>query len=162
MFRVGSVQDVVLTAQTLLTYRHQLVASPAYLEQHPAPVTPRDLRGHRLLAFARWQVDPLWSFAHQQAAGQETLNVEPHLSMNDYSGLTAALLTGVGIGELPPTVQPDLLRQGQLVEVMPMWRFEPFDLSILHLKTRYLTRPVRTFKDFAAQMSPDLFPDLPR
>lgn len=162
VFRVGPGGDVLLTAQTLLTYRHQLVASPAYLERHPAPTCPLDLQGHRLLAFSRWQVDPLWSFAHERADGPQQLSIEPHLSMNDYLGLTAALLAGVGIGELPPIVQPDLLREGRLVEVMPAWKFEPFDLSILHLKTRYLTRPVRTFKDFAAAMTPALFPDLPR
>ena len=54
--------------------------------------------------------------------------------MNDYAGLASALLAGVGIGELPPLVQPELLRNGRLVEVMPKWRFRTVDLSVVHLR----------------------------
>ena len=39
--------------------------------------------------------------------------------MNDYAGLATALLAGAGIGDLPPVVEPHLLREGRLVEVMP-------------------------------------------
>jgi len=67
------------------------------------------------------------------------------------------LLAGRGIGELPPVVQPELLRTGRLVEVMPDWRFPPF----VHLGNRHLSKPCRVFKEFATQMAQALFPDLP-
>ena len=85
----------------------------------------------------------------------------PYLAMNDFAGLTPALLAGRGIGELPPVVQPELLRTGRLVEVMPGWRFLPFDLSLVHLGNRHLSKPCRLFKEFATQMAQALFPDLP-
>jgi DNA-binding transcriptional LysR family regulator len=81
--------------------------------------------------------------------------------MNDYTGLAAALLAGAGIGDLPPVVQPGLIRDGRLVEVMPEWRFPSLDLSLVHLSNRHISRPVRLFKEFAAEMSPTLFPVLP-
>jgi DNA-binding transcriptional LysR family regulator len=81
--------------------------------------------------------------------------------MNDYTGLTAALLAGVGIGDLPPVVQPELMRDGRLAEVMPEWRFGAFDLSVVHLSNRHISRPVRLFKELAVQMSPAIFPALP-
>jgi DNA-binding transcriptional LysR family regulator len=49
---------------------------------------------------------------------KETLTFQRYLAMNDYTGLAPALLAGVGIGELPPVVQPELVRDGRLVEVM--------------------------------------------
>jgi hypothetical protein len=58
-------------------------------------------------------------------------------------------------------VQPELLRDGRLVEVLPNWHFRNFNLSVVHLGNRYLARPVRVFKEFAAQMAPSLFPKLP-
>jgi len=58
-------------------------------------------------------------------------------------------------------VQPELLRDGRLVEVMPNWHFSIFHLWVVHLGNRYITRPVRVFKEFAAQMAPTLFPTLP-
>ena len=94
--------------------------------------------------------------------GKVTLTFHPHLSMNDYAGLAVALLAGTGIGDLPPLVQPELLRSGKLVEVMPKWRFSVFHLWVVHMGNRYITRPVRVFKEFAAQMAPKLFPALPR
>jgi DNA-binding transcriptional LysR family regulator len=81
--------------------------------------------------------------------------------MNDYAGLAAALLAGTGIGDLPPLVQPELLRDGRLVEVLPNWHLCNFHLWLVHLGNRYITRPVRVFKEFAAQMAPTLFPTLP-
>ena len=49
-FRVGELEDSSLIARRLLTYRHQLVASPSYLKKVKTPKKPKDLLGHRLLA----------------------------------------------------------------------------------------------------------------
>jgi len=43
---------------------------------------------------------------------------------------------------------------------MPRWRFRTFNLSLVHLGNRYTSRPVRAFKEFAAEMAPKLFPRL--
>ena len=89
------------------------------------------------------------------------LSFLPHLSMNDFTGLASALVAGGGIGDLPPVVQPELVREGRLVEVMPEWRFRSYDLLMVHLGNRHVTRTLRVFKEFAAQMIPTIFPDLP-
>ena len=161
VFRLGALKDSSLVARTILTYRHQLVASPAYLGKSKPPETPQDLLDHRLLAFAHWKPENRWSFVHANGKDKETLAFLPYLSMNDFAGLAAALLAGAGIGDLPPVVQPELLRDGRLVEVMPKWRFRSLDLSAVHLGNRHIPRPVRVFKEFAAQMAPALFPNLP-
>src|SRR5262244_3769925 len=159
-FRVDpQLKDSSLIARKILTYRHQLVASPAYLAGRKSPQRPQDLLQHRLLAFSFWKPMNVWIFVNGRK--RETLTFHPHLSMNDYAGLAAALLAGTGVGDLPPLVQPELLRDGRLVEVMPDWRFATFYLWLVHTGNRYLTRPVRLFKEFAAQRAPTLFPDLP-
>jgi DNA-binding transcriptional LysR family regulator len=160
-FRVGAIKDASLVARVILTYRHQLLASPEYLETCKPPATPQDLLGHRLLAFSRRKPENSWSFANAKGDEDETLTFQPYFSMNDYAGLATALLAGVGIGELPPLVQPELLRNGRLIEVMPTWRFRTRNLSVAHRANRYLPRPVRIFKEFAAEMAPSLFPELP-
>src|SRR5258705_1564337 len=161
VFRLGALRDSSLVARKILTFRHQLVASPAYLERVKAPRSPRDLLDHKLLAFSHWRPDNGWTFWHQNGKDQETLPFEPYLSMNDYTGLAAALLAGVGIGDLPPVVQPELIRDGRLVEVMSEWHFPTLDLSVVHLSNRHISRPVRLFKELAVQLSPALFPALP-
>src|SRR5499425_3798906 len=104
-FRVDpQLKDSSLVARKILTYRHQLVASPTYLAGCKRPQRPRDLLQHRLLAFSFWKPTNTWNFVNGKR--KETLTFHPHLSMNDYAGLAAALLAGTGIGDLPPLVQP--------------------------------------------------------
>ncbi|MGA7919485.1 MAG: LysR substrate-binding domain-containing protein [Candidatus Acidiferrales bacterium] len=152
-------KDSSLVARKILTYRHQLVASPAYLAGRKPPRKPQDLLQHRLLAFSFWKPVNVWTFV--KGRKKQTLTFHPHLAVNDYAGLAAALLAGSGIGDLPPVVQPQLLRDRKLIEVMPNWHLSVFHLWIVHLGNRYLTRPVRMFKEFAVQMVPTLFPKLP-
>jgi DNA-binding transcriptional LysR family regulator len=161
VFRLGALKDSSLVARRLLTYRHQLVASPVYLKGCKPPEKPQDLLEHRLLSFSHWEPDSSWTFAHKNGRDRETLAFHPFLSMNDYAGLAPALLAGAGIGDLPPVVQPDLVRQGRLIEVMPDWQFRTLDLSLVHLGNRHISKPSRLFKEFATQTVPTLFPDLP-
>jgi len=160
-FRLGVLKDSSLVARRILTYRHQLVASPSYLKDCKAPKRPADLLEHRLINFAHWKPENSWTFVHKDGNELETLTFQPHLSMNDYTGLAAALVAGGGIGDLPPVVQPRLIQEGRLAEVMPDWRFQTFDLSLVHVGNRYISKPCRLFKEFAMRMSPTLFPNLP-
>jgi len=160
VFRLGALKDSSLVARKLLTYRHQLVASPAYIERVKLPETPQDLLEHRLLGFSFWRPENRWTFVDKNGV-EETVSFLPFLAMNDYAGLASVLLAGVGIGDLPPLVQPDLIRKARLIEIMPRWRFRTFDLSMVHPGNRHISRPVRVFKEFAAQMARTLFPTLP-
>jgi DNA-binding transcriptional LysR family regulator len=161
VFRLGSLKDSSLVARRILTYRHQLLASPAYLEGCEQPERPQDLLNHRLLSFSHWKPDSRWTFVHKNGKDKVRLAFHPFLAMNDYAGLAPALVAGGGIGELPPVVRPELVRTGRLVEVMPDWRFQTFDLSLVHLGNRHISKPCQLFKEFATQMAPTLFPGLP-
>jgi DNA-binding transcriptional LysR family regulator len=160
-FRFGALKDASLVARRLLTYRHRLVASPDYLKKVTPPKKPSDLLSHPMITFSYWKPETSFTFVHTNGGQRETVTFVPYLSMNDFGGLTPALLAGQGIGELPPIVQPELIREGRLVEVMPDWHFPTFDLSLVHLSNRLVPRPVRVFKEFAVQMAPKIFPDLP-
>ena len=160
--RLGAFKDSSLVAKRLLTYRHQLLASTEYIQKcGMLPKRPSELVGHRLLAFSYWKRDTTWAFVDAKTQEKEAIDFDPYLTMNDYAGLATALLEGIGIGELPPIVQPQLIRSGRLVEVMPRWHFPASDLSLVHLGNRHMSKPLRLFKEFAVQMAPTLFPDLP-
>lgn len=159
-FRVGRMENSALVRKTVLHYRHQLVASPAYLALRAPVCHPNDLLSHRLIAFSFWTPKRDWTF--RRGNDEARIEFEPHLEMNDYSGLATALLSGAGIGDLPPVVLPALVESGQLVEVMPEWNFRPLDLSLVHLGKRHMRRPVRLFVDYAVEAARALFPNLPQ
>ena len=161
VFRLGALKDSSMVSVRLLSYRHMLVASPDYLHRMPMPRTPDELLEHRLFAFSHGPGSSRWVLARMDRTETRSVAFMPAIAMNDYAGLVAALLAGGGIGDLPPLVQPDLLRQGRLVEVMPEWRFRTFDLSLVHLGNRHIARPVRLFKELAVRLTPELFPSLP-
>ena len=157
-FRVGPLRDSALVAKRLLRYRHRLLASPAYCQECKLPRAPHELLDHPLLAFSFWTPETRWTFERKER--RETLSFQPDLAMNDYAGLASALAAGNGIGELPPMIAPSLLASGDLLEIMPEWRFPEVDLSLLHLGSRHIARPVRVFRDFVSESVPKLFPDL--
>jgi DNA-binding transcriptional LysR family regulator len=161
VFRVGALRDSSLVARRLLTYRHRLVATPAYLERSAALRKPQDLLEHRLLGFSHWKPDSSWRFVHENSRETQTFTFQPLFAMNDFAGLASMLLANFGIGELPPIVRPDLIREGKLVEVMPQWHLQTYDLSLVYLGNRHISRPCRLFKEFVIQKAPVMFPDLP-
>jgi DNA-binding transcriptional LysR family regulator len=160
-FRLGELKDSTLVARKLLTYRHLMVASPEYIKNNKMPSKPDEMLTHRIIAFSHWTPEISWKFTHVNCKDEETVTFAPYLSMNDFTGLNPALLSGIGIGSVSPIIQPELLRDGRLVEIMPDWRMRTFDLSLVHLGNRHISRPVRVFKEFATQMAPTLFPNLP-
>jgi DNA-binding transcriptional LysR family regulator len=160
-FRLGELKDSNLVARKVLTYRHQLVACPHYLKQIKPLKCPQDLLEHKLLAFGSHQGTSSWELFHVDGNDKQTVTFQPYVSINDFFGLSSLLISGGGIGVLPPIVQPELVREGRLVEVMPDWRFKTLNLSIVYLGNRHMSRPLRVFKEFATEMLPVLFPNLP-
>ena len=159
-FHIDALEDSSLVMRHLLSYRHQLVASPAYLKGRDIPRHPKDVLDHRLVSFSFRTPHNTWTFSRSDGS-KESIDFQPHLSINEYSELASVLLSGAGIGELPPIVQPELLRDGRLIEVMPRWHFQSVNLSLVHLGNRYISRAVRLFKDVATELVPKLFPHLP-
>jgi DNA-binding transcriptional LysR family regulator len=160
-FIVGPLRDHTAVARRLLRYRHRLVASPAYVAARGEPRHPDDLAAHRVLKFQFWDDELPWTFTHAHTGESRRAEFRPSVSMNDYAGIMAAIRTGAGIGDLPPIVQPHLIRDGHLVEVMHDWHFPLMDLTAVHVANRSLPRVIRLFVDFSAEFVPTLFADLP-
>lgn len=154
VFRVGQLKDSNLVTRKILRYRHQLLASPSYLENECIK-HPQELLKHRLIAFSHQSDKTNWTFTSSNKT--ETVYFQPHLAMNDYAGITRALVLGSGIGELPPIVSSGLVENGTLVELMPQWQFRKTEISIVHLGNRHISKPVRVFKDFACTKARHLF-----
>jgi DNA-binding transcriptional LysR family regulator len=153
-FRTGPLKDSGLVARPLLRFRHLLLASPAYLKGKKPPREPSDLLAFKLCAFTGWPDEAAWHFEK----GEETriVSFKPHLALNDYSGLGAALVAGAGIGEMPSIVSPCWRAQSGLIEVMPKWSFPIEELFMLHAGNRHATLPLRLFKDYAVTRASEL------
>lgn len=156
LLKVGPIKDSSQISRRILTFQDRLLASPAYLRNRKAPEKPSELAGYRILALSSGETKAEWSFTNANHRDGITLAVQPYLSVNDPASLADALVAGMGIGNLPPMAVGDLVRKGQLIEVMPEWRFSALDVSVVHTSGRHVRRPVQEFIRLAAKMAPAL------
>lgn len=104
-----------------------LVATKGYLRRAGVPQAPTDLQQHNCLHYPRSQETPVWGFASSKGARKrEAINVPVRgtLAANNSEALREAALAGAGIALLPDFSAQDVLRKGQLVQVLPDWQVD--------------------------------------
>ncbi|MCV2352914.1 LysR family transcriptional regulator [Paucibacter sp. B2R-40] len=112
-------------AVKLCSSRALLVASPAYLQAHGAPLHPQDLAEHACLPYLR-PGPALWLF--EQAGVREAepqrlrIPVQGPLRASNSEILRDAALDDLGLALLPDFSAAPALRSGALLEVLPHWR----------------------------------------
>ena len=98
--RMGRLADSTLGARYLGTNPWVMVASPAYLAEHPAPRVPADLAQHHCVIYSSVQGDDRWSFTGP--SGEEvSVPVSGRLRTNNLSAVLAAARAGMGLAVLP-------------------------------------------------------------
>lgn len=147
--RVGKLADSNLIARCLLVYRHMLVASPKYLATHGTPKHPEELSQHRLLGFAGWNKRVVWELTNKRKT--HTLNVDGVLTTNEITGIQYAAEVGQGIADIPSLICGAALKSKRLIEILPRWRFQPTQLSLVHVGNRNVSRIVGLFKTFCVE-----------
>ncbi len=156
--RVGDLKDSSLVARRLLRYRSVLVASPGYLARAGAPNHPNELPLHALVAFSRWESAVTWELENNGETYE--VNVQPRIAINDYTGVQNAVISGLGISEIPSILCGKDIQDGRLLEVMPDWQFSPVTLSAIYPSNRNLSRLVRLFKDYCVEHIEALVPNV--
>ena len=115
--RMGRLADSTLGARYLGTNPWVMVASPAYLVEHPAPRVPADLAGHSCLIYSSVQGDDRWSFTGPTGV-EISVPVKGLLRTNNLSAVLEAARTGMGVAVLPWYVANDAVADGGVVPVM--------------------------------------------
>ncbi|HEY6344350.1 MAG TPA: LysR family transcriptional regulator [Bryobacteraceae bacterium] len=105
-FRVGELEDSSLVALRILAYRHQLVASPEYLQKNKPPKTPQELLSHRLLAFSFWRPENTWNFIHANGKDRNSITFKPYLAINEYDAWRRRCLRALESAIFRPSFNP--------------------------------------------------------
>lgn len=130
-------QDMV--ARVLMSYRHCLLASPAYLQQHGQPNTINEITEHSCLCGPD---QDSWQLGHKKIA------ISGWLKLNDNLALMQQLLAGRGIARLPDYVIKQAIRQKQLVPILADANYSEHKIYIIHPPKLRQTRRVSAFIDF--------------
>ncbi|MCR4267277.1 LysR family transcriptional regulator [Nitratireductor sp. ZSWI3] len=125
--------------------RVAVVASPGYLGDHPAPMEPADLTGHRCIAYgnAHGDLSP-WSFERYGRAVTVTPGRGP--VFNDGDLLVAAALEGFGILYILEDLVAAPIADGRLIRLLEPW-CEPFPGYHLYYPDRQGSTAFELFKE---------------
>jgi DNA-binding transcriptional LysR family regulator len=137
--------------------RFLAVASPTYLHEHPAPLTPDDLRGHQCICIRLPSGKPYrWEFAkHGQSL---TLEVSSGtLTLDNAEIMADAAARGLGIAYVPEQTAARYLANKQLVPVLEDWCPDIAGLCLYYPGHRHVPRGLRAFieviRDVAQEVS---------
>lgn len=116
-----------LIATRLAATRTLLVASAAYLRSRGEPTHPADLAGHDCLAYLRpgpavWHFDGPVGTRTRRESERVAVTVRGPFLANNSEVLRDAVLSGLGIAQVPDFSAAAALRAGRLREVLPRWR----------------------------------------
>lgn len=147
-FRYGKLPDSSLVALPVAPdNRRVLVASPAYLERHGAPMHPDELVGHNCLCFLLGeQVHDRWRFFRD---GQElSVQVRGNRISDDGDVARRWALAGQGIAYKSGLDVAADLQAGRLLRLCPEFAGEPAPLHLLCADRRQISPVVRALREF--------------
>ncbi|MGT2509615.1 LysR family transcriptional regulator [Cupriavidus basilensis] len=124
--RIGEVPEPHLIAHRLLQSHRILCAAPSYISRHGIPIQLADLAQHSCLVF-RERDQPFGTWRLTGPKGLESVKVTGNLSSNNNDIIRQWALDGHGIVRLAVWDCAKSLRDGELVHLLPAYRW-PADI----------------------------------
>ena len=142
--RIGTIDSQVSVARTLTRYRHQLVASPAFLEACSLK-QPTDILAQKCAAWSKKYQTISWKL------GDEVLEIHPYIRANDYAHMRYLALKGKCITELPPFFCREHIEKGELVEVLSRYPMPEQEVHLLYPSRKSVSRIMRVFINYCVE-----------
>jgi DNA-binding transcriptional LysR family regulator len=147
--RIAVLEDSSLVVKRLAPVRRYIVATPLYLARYGRPTHPDDLKAHPCLGYAYRAKGDIWRFSDPAGV---TVNVTPvgPLRVTNVDALIPTLLAGLAIAELPEFIAFDLLRAGEVEELLPDWTMAAGGLFFVTPTARARSAKVEAISSFLA------------
>jgi DNA-binding transcriptional LysR family regulator len=144
--------DSALVQRRLAVHDFYVVASPAYLERHPAPERPEDLADHRVIV-----ANPAETSWRLRASDGTIANiaVSAVMAADEPFVLLKGAASGIGITVLPTSVCLAAIEDGTLRRVLPDWTAGQITTTILIPHRRGQLPSVRAVVDFLIERAAD-------
>jgi DNA-binding transcriptional LysR family regulator len=135
-----------LIQRKLFQIKFHAFASSDYLKRHGSPKNANELDGHRLLAFGGRAPNYMQNVTWLSTAGRNGMVPRSFaMTINNISGLVAAVENGIGIAVLPDY----LIRDGSgLVQILDDEEMPVFDAWFVYPEELKSVARVQVFRDF--------------
>jgi DNA-binding transcriptional LysR family regulator len=148
--RIAELTDSTSIVRTLAPNRRLIVASPAYLEKHPAPKQPEDLLDHNCLLL-RFPGSKQFRWTLQGPEGRIILRVSGNMDSNSGEALRDWCLAGHGLALKSLWEIVDDLNEGRLVPVLTDFPPPSHAIYAMYPHSQHVPPRVRAFIDFLAE-----------
>lgn len=129
--------------------RRVVVASPAYLADHPPIEEPADLARHRIVAFSNFGLES-WTFTPAKGSTiPRTVHLTPRCVVNSVRAAADSAASGKGVTRLYSYHVAEHMRNGRLKIVLAEAEHPPLPVHLLAPRGRLSVPKVRAFVDFA-------------
>lgn len=144
--RIGHLPDSNLVAKRIAPCYSVLCASQDYLDKHGEPTKPSDLVNHNCLQYAYFKGGTEWSFC----SSNNTIKVLPkgNLVVNNSEALRQALLSGLGIAQLPTFLVGKDIAAQKLKPLLESYPLPEHSIYAVFPERKYLPLKVRVFIDY--------------
>jgi LysR family transcriptional activator of dmlA len=123
-----------------------LCASPGYLRKHRRPDQPADLADHRCIVFVTPSGPVPWYLRSEPDSGDAAPFVpKGRLELNNTNAMHQAVLSGLGIADLPVYLVEDELAAGRLVAVLAPYVPVRRSIYAIYLSSRLAPAKTRAF-----------------
>ncbi|MCB1741030.1 MAG: LysR family transcriptional regulator [Gammaproteobacteria bacterium] len=147
--RIADLSDSSLISRRLGGIRMVTYASQCYLEKHPRPLRPEELREHRCIIDTNMQNPRSWQY---RVNGQRiSVAVNGPLKVNSALAVRDLVLADAGIGLSPSFVVEAHLADGRLIPLLEPYEAYELTIHALYAHRRHLSSKVRCFVDFLGQ-----------
>jgi DNA-binding transcriptional LysR family regulator len=120
--------------------RMAVVASPAYLAEHPAPQAPQDLMQHRCVNYRMMASGQILDWEFEQEGRALDIKVSGPLTYNEPELMLEAALDGLGVAYVLEAQAAAHIAAGRLVRLLEDWT-APFPGYFLYYSSRRQAPP---------------------
>ena len=147
--RIGDLPDSSLIARRIAPCRSVVCASPEYVERHGRPKTPQDLQQHNCLVYSYFRGGSEWRFSGRN--GVVKVLPKGNYQVNNSAAIREALITGLGIGQMPTFIVGPDLADGKLIPLLEGYSLPLHAIYAVFPERKHLPAKVRVFLDFVVK-----------
>jgi len=152
VLRAGVLADSGLIARQIGAVAIATAGSPDYLKKYGVPRTLDDLQHHVGVNYVSASTGRVRSWEFNVGDQPLSILMKSIIAVNDAGSYVKCGVAGLGLIKGPSYLINPLVNSGALEEVLRAYRSSPRPLSILYAPNRHLTRKVRIFIDWLAEL----------
>jgi DNA-binding transcriptional LysR family regulator len=143
--RMGAMPDSNMTTRRIAEGRRFVVATPAYLQRHGTPKSPRELVSHQTVIYPRGGGES-WTF--RRATEEVSVVLRGRLKVTQAEGVREAVLCDMGLAVASEWLFSPELRSGKVVAILQDWALPSTNLSAVYPTGRLASTKARAFVSF--------------